>query len=442
LISRDRSSQIMQIALPILGGMMSQNIMNIVDAAMVGQLGSTALAAVGLASFVNFVAAAVFMGMSSGVQAMVARRIGEGRLHDAANPLNGALLTILVAALPVTLLLTYYSQDILMFINSDPEVIRHGTAYLDARLIGIMAVGMNFSFRGYLSAIKMTEFYFKTLIIMHTINILLNYVLIFGHWGFPALGTQGAGLGTSISMIGGTLMYFFLTIRYTKHYGFGFHLPSKETLLQVIKISIPSSAQQLFFALGFTVLYWIVGKIGTAELAAANILTTLTLVAILPCIAFGMSSATLVGQAIGRKEFEDAYLWAWDTSKIAILAISTLSIPMILLPETLLAVFLHEPEVIAIAKVPLQLVGIAIIIDAVNLVLMSSLQGAGATKITMIVGVVCQWLIFLPLAWLIGPYMGMGLTAIWLIQGLYRLFQTFWFARLWMKRDWVHIKLH
>lgn len=442
MVSKERSSKIFQIALPIIGGMMSQNIMNLVDAAMVGHLGATQLAAVGLASFVNFVAAAIFMGMASGVQAIVARRIGEGRMTEAANPLNGALITIFVAALPLTFLLIHFSENILSSLNSDPLVVKHGMAYLDARLLGIMAVGMNFSFRGYLSAIKMTQFYFKTLIIMHSINILLNYLLIFGNWGFPELGTQGAGLGTTISMFGGTLLYFFLTIRFTSHYGFGLHLPSKATLLQVIKISLPSSAQQLFFALGFTTLFWIVGKIGTAELAAANVLTTLTLVAILPSIAFGMSSATLVGQAIGRKEIDDAYQWAWDTSKIAMLFISLLSLPMLFIPEILLGVFLHTPEVVAIAKVPLQLVAIAIVIDAVNLVLMSSLQGAGATKITMIVGITCQWLIFLPLAWLIGPYLGMGLTAIWLTQGLYRLFQAFWFVQLWRKKEWALIKLH
>ncbi|MGX5173103.1 MATE family efflux transporter [Aliikangiella sp. IMCC44653] len=441
MVARERSTQIFQIALPIIGGMMSQNILNLVDAAMVGQLGTAPLAAVGLASFMNFVAAALFMGLSSGVQAMVARRVGEGRLTTAANPLNGALITIFVCAIPLTLVLTYFSQPIMQLLNDDPEVIKHGEQYLDARLISIMAVGMNFSFRGYLSAIKMTRYYFKTLIIMHALNIFLNYVFIFGRWGFPELGTQGAGLGTTLAMFGGSFMYFYLTMRHTRAYGFGFHLPHKETLIQMLKISLPSSAQQLFFALGFTILFWIVGQIGTQELAAANVLTTLTLVAILPSIAFGMSSATLVGQALGRKDVDDAYNWAWDTAKIAALCISSFSLPLFFFPELILSFFLKDPTVVALAKVPLQLVGIAIIIDAFNLVLMSSLQGAGATKATMIVGLVCQWLIFLPLAWLIGPYLGMGLTAIWLTQGLYRLFQAFWFVRLWQKRDWSLIKL-
>ncbi len=441
MIPRDRSSQILQIALPIIGGMMSQNILNLVDAAMVGQLGKVELAAVGLASFVNFVAAAVFMGFSSGVQAMVARRIGEGNESIAANPLNGALLLILIAAIPASFILTSFSSDIMGFLNDDANVVLTGSEYLDMRLIGIMAVGMNFSFRGYLSAIKLTKFYFKTIVIMHVVNIFLNYVLIFGNWGFPELGAKGAGLGTTISLYVGMFIYLWLTTKHTKQYGFGLHLPKLETVKQLVKISIPASLQQLFFALGFTFLFWIVGKIGTDELAAAHVLTTLTLVAILPSIGFGMSAATLVGQALGRKEIDDAYRWAWDTSKIASLFVTLISLPMFFIPELLLRIFLHDENVIAIAKLPLQLVGIAIIIDAYNLVLMSALQGAGATKDVMIVSIVCQWLIFLPIAWFIGPYLGMGLTAIWLVQGVYRLFQVGWFALLWYKKDWAKIEV-
>ena len=441
MISKDRSSQILHIALPIIGGMMSQNILNLVDSAMVGQLGKTQLAAVGLASFVNFVAAAVFMGFSSGVQATVARRVGEGQESIAAKPLNGALLLILIAAIPVSIVLTLFSFDIMGFLNDDKNVVAIGSEYLDMRLIGIMAVGMNFSFRGYLSAIKMTKFYFKTIVIMHIINIFLNYVLIFGNWGFPELGAKGAGLGTTISLFAGTFMYLFLTIKHTKHFGFGLHLPKMETIKQLVRISIPASLQQLFFALGFTVLFWIVGKLGTDELAAAQVLTTLTLVAILPSIGFGMSAGTLVGQALGRKDVDDAHQWAWDTSKIATLFIALISLPMFFLPESLLGIFFHEQSVIDLATFPLQLVGIAIVIDAVNLVLMSALQGAGAARSVMIVSIVCQWVIFLPLAWFVGPYMGMGLTAIWLTQGLYRLFQVGWFVMLWQKREWAKIEI-
>ncbi|MCO7225691.1 MATE family efflux transporter [Pleionea sp. CnH1-48] len=438
---KDRYKQILSLALPILGGMMSQNILNLVDAAMVGYLGTAQLAAVGIASFINFVAAALFMGMSAGVQAMVARRIGEGRQKDAANPLNGALVAILVTAIPLSIVLTLYAENIMAWLNDDPEVIRYGSEYLEVRLMAIFAVGMNFCYRGYWSAIKLTGFYMRTLLIMHSLNIVLNYLLIYGKFGFPELGVAGAGLGTALSMFGGTLVYTYLALRHTRDFGFGLHLPHKETLITVVRISIPSSIQQLFFAMGFTILFWIVGQVGTAELAAANVLTNITLVAILPCIAFGISAATLVGQALGRGEPDDAHQWGWDTTVIAMITVFIIGLPMIIVPEFLLGLFLHEATAINIAILPLRLVGIGIMLDAIGLVLMNALQGAGATKDTMKVSLIMQWLLFLPLAYTMGPMLGFGLTAIWTVQFVYRSIQAGIFAWLWNQKKWTDIKL-
>lgn len=438
---KERYKHIWAIALPIIGGMMSQNILNLVDAAMVGQLGTAQLAAVGLASFINFVAAAAFMGLSAGVQAMVSRRMGEGRSELAANPLNGAIVTILVVATPVAVGLILFAEHIVAWLNDDPEVVRYGTEYLQVRLAAIMFVGMNFCYRGYWSAIKRTGYYLRTLLIMHSLNIALNYALIFGNFGFPALGVMGAGLGTAISMAGGTLIYTYLALRHTRQFGFGLHLPSKETLLTVIRISIPSSAQQLFFALGFTTLFWIVGQVGTNELAAANVLTNITLVAILPCIAFGISSATLVGHALGKQDPDDAHRWAWETVRMAMLVVFFIGLPMLLVPELLLSVFLKDPAALALGITPLRLVGIGILIDALGLVLMNSLQGAGATKTTLAVSLLMQWFLFLPIAYLIGPVLGLGLTAIWLMQFVYRGLQAGIYVWLWNKKDWASIKL-
>ncbi len=437
----ERSRQVWLLSLPIIGGMMSQNILNLVDAAMVGYLGTPQLAAVGIASFINFVAAAAFMGMSAGVQAMVARRMGEGRKEEAANPLNGALLTILLTATPLAVCLVLYSEALMGWLVDDPLVVQYGSEYLQVRLAAIMFVGMNFCFRGYWSAIKKTGFYLKTLLIVHSLNIFLNYVLIFGKLGFPQLGVQGAALGTSVSMAVGTLIYAYLALKHTRAFGFGLHLPKKETLLTVIKISVPSSMQQLFFALGFTMLFWIVGQIGTAELAAANVLTNITLVAILPCIAFGISAATLVGQALGRSEVEDAHRWAWDVIKVALFVVVLIALPMMLMPELILGVFLKEPHALEVAITPLRLVSLGILVDAFGLVIMNALQGAGATKSTMKVSLLMQWVVFLPLAYIAGPIAGFGLATIWLLQILYRTAQTGIYIYLWQQRQWANIKI-
>ncbi len=432
----------MGLTLPILGGMLSQNILNLVDAAMVGSLGKEALAAIGIAGFVNFLCAAFFIGMATGVQTLVARNMGEGNQEKAAFPLNGGLLLNLIFAIPTAVLLIYLSDGIMALLLDDPAVLEKSSDYLAARLGGLLALGCNFAFRGFWTSIGRPGFYMRTLLMMHAINILLNYLLIFGHWGFPRLETFGAGLGTTISLFCGTLYYLWLAKKHTKGLGFAKGLPSKRGFKSLIRISLPSALQQLFFAAGFTALFWIIAKLGTAELAGANAIITMTLVVILPCIAFGISANTLVSKAIGEGNFEDAYRWGWDVSKLAFTFVLLLGLPMVLFPETLLSLFLHDEESLNVAKFPLQLVGFGIALDAISLVLMSALQGAGASKQTMIVGVVMQWGVFLPVAYLLGPVYGVGLTSIWIAQIIYRTIQMFWFVILWKQKHWQKLKFH
>ena len=436
-----RARQVITISVPIIGAMISQNILNLVDAAMVGHLGSAAMAAVGISSFLNFMTVAVFMGLATGVQVIVARRVGQGRATEAAVPLNGSLLLNLAFALPASIILYHLAPTLLTYIIDDPKVITQAQPYMQMRLAGVTAIAINFCFRGFWSGIKQTHYYMWVLFGMHGLNILLNYALIFGNFGFPALGTLGAGLGTTISMITGSIVHFLLCLKKGHPYGFMHGLPSLQSIKDIVKLSLPASAQQFFFAAGFTMLFWIIGKVGTDSLAAANVLTNLTLVAILPCIAFGMSASTLVSEALGRDEADDAYQRAWDVSVIAIVVISCITIPMLLFPEPILAIFLIEPNALKVATVPLQIVAVGLPLEALGMVMMSSLMGAGATKITMQVSMGMQWLIFLPLAWLLGPVSGFGLTAIWLVQLVYRSSQTLIYVFFWKKKSWRDIRV-
>ena len=298
----DRFNRISALALPIIGGMLSQNLLNIVDTAMVGYLGDAALGAVGLGSFVVFMCSALVLGISTGVQTVAARKKGEGRTERAAMVLNSALLLVFLIAPAFSFLLVKLSGPLFPYLNSDPAVIQEGVPYLQWRLAAIVFVGMNFAFRGYWNALDMSRLYMITLILMHACNILLNYVLIFGHFGAPAMGTAGAGLASAISMAIGTAIYFFLGFKHARKDGFLHSHATKDEFLSLIRISLPSGIQQLFFAAGFVALFWIIGKIGTSELAAANVLITVTLFAILPGIGLGIACTTLVSQALGRHQ--------------------------------------------------------------------------------------------------------------------------------------------
>ena len=246
-VSRDRLRQILHLALPIIGGMVSQNILNLVDTAMVGTLGAPAVTAVGMGGFVNFWAISLILGVSSGVQAMAARRMGEGRESEAAAPLNGGILIALVVGLPLGLGLSLLAPYFFPYLNSDPEVIAAGVPYLEARLAVAFAVGINFSFRGFWNGIRQSQVYMRTLLFMHVTNIGLNYVLIFGNFGAPELGVQGAGIASALSVVAGSLYYCMMGFTRVRHLGFLRSWPEAAGFRTLIRLPSLVNNTTLFF---------------------------------------------------------------------------------------------------------------------------------------------------------------------------------------------------
>ncbi len=436
-----RRSKIWHIALPIMGGMISQNILNLVDIAMVGTLGDVALAATGMGSFAAFMAVAVVLGLSTGVQAMAARRLGEGRTSETAISLDGGLLLAVAVGLPTAALVIWLSPELFALLTSDTGVATEGAPYLQIRAVAIIGVGMNFSFRGYWSAVQMTRFYMRTIIVMHVSNIFLNWVLIFGNLGAPELGVSGAGLATTISIYLGTAIYFFIAIKTSRKAGFLHGIPSAETMMTMLRLSIPASLQQLFFATGMVMLFWIVGKIGTSELAATNVLMTLTLVALLPALGMGLAAGSLVGEALGKSDLADARRWGWNVALMAAVVAMVIGFGAVLLHRPVLGLFLHEADTLDLASPLLVITGVFVWFDAMGMVLMNAHLGAGDSRRMMLITVVTQWFLFLPAAYMVGPWAGFGLLGVWVVQAAYRLLQATLFMIFWQRGRWAEIKV-
>lgn len=434
-----RTRKIFDLALPIMGGMVSQNVMNLVDTAMVGSLGKASLAAVGMSSFVTFMSQAFLVGLSSGVQAMAARRLGEGREHAMAIPLNGGLLMALLLGLPISALLYGAAPVFYPHLVDDPAVVAEGIPYYRARLMAVTVVAMNFSFRGYFNGVNQSSIYLRSLLTMHAANLVFNYTLIFGKLGAPALGSYGAGVGSALATVVGLTAYVVMALRHARPAGFLAGLPDAETVRTMLRLSVPSGVRQLLFATGLTTLFWIVGQVGTTELAAANVLINLMLVAILPAMGLGMAAASLVGQALGRLDPDDAKAWGWDVTKVAVGALIVLGLPMVAIPELLFDVFTDDAATIAAGALPLRIVGASIWLDAVGMVLQNAMLGAGDTRRVAVVAIAMQWLLFLPAAYILGPVLGLGLTAIWAAQAAQRGLQAGVFGVLWQRGRWAEV---
>lgn len=441
LPSPERFKSITLLGLPIMGGMLSQSLLNLVDAAMVGSLGEAALAGVGLGGYANFVVIALVMGLGVGVQATVARRRGEGRDGQLAAPLTHGLFIAALLALPLSLLCWFNANAIIGFLSDDPAVIAIGSDYFGWRMLAVIAVGCNFAFRGYWNGIRQTGRYLQVLVAMHLFNVIISYGLIFGHFGLPEMGAAGSGLGTTIAMFLGTGMYFLLTWRTGRNHGFLRSLPRRAELLFMLRLSMPNSLQQFFFATGVTALFWIIGQIGTAELAIAHVLVNLALLLILPGVGLGMAATTLVSHSLGEQRPHEAYRWGWDVVRVAVVVLFVMGLPFWLVPELVLQLFTRDPDLLALGTWPLRITGLGMTLDAIALVLTQALLGAGASRTVMGVNLGSQWLIFLPCAYLAGPILGGGLLAVWLLQSLYRTMTSVIFAIMWERKHWADIRI-
>ncbi|MBL4632457.1 MAG: hypothetical protein JKY56_01220, partial [Kofleriaceae bacterium] len=279
-------------------------------------------------------------------------------------------------------------------------------------------------------------------LVMHVCNVCISYVLIFGKFGAPAMGANGAAIGTAAAAYIGMIYYFFQGLRHARDAGFLRGLPSRETLVSMLRLSIPSGLQSLFFAAGLTTMLTIVDRIGTSETAAVNVLINVTMVAFLPGLGLGLAAATLVGQALGRKNIDDAEAWAWDVIKVGIVIMMILGLPMAIAPDMILSAFFEKgDEALELASLPLRLAGITIWTEAILMVLLNSMMGAGATKIGLMVNVGMQWGLFLPAAYLIGPVMGYGLIGVWTARIIYRAAQSGILMILWKRRVWANVEV-
>ena len=225
--SINKHKAIIALSFPIIGGMISQNIVNIVDTAMVGQVGTSALASVGLGKALTSFCSALVMGLAVGVQTQTARLRGAGQAQYAI-PLNGGLSLSTAISLPLCFLLIWQTPNLMDLVTDSTAIAQEGSLYLQARLSGMVALGANFAFRSYWSAVEKAHFYLFTLHHHAQLQHFNQLGAYFGHWGMPAMGVEGAGYGTAISMWIGLLIHIFLALKHAMPFGFLKGLPTRK----------------------------------------------------------------------------------------------------------------------------------------------------------------------------------------------------------------------
>jgi putative MATE family efflux protein len=418
------------LAYPNIVSMMLHNLLLIVDTLMIGMIGTAALAGVGLAQLILATLFHLHKGLAEGVLTLTAQYVGA-RQEDRCGVVlwqgiyvGGAITLVMVSLIPLVAPLFWVMQPA-------PEAFNAGVSYMQVALIGESLVPLSLVLSYFLRGLGDTKTPMRITLVGNGLNIIGNYLLIFGHGGLPRLGVVGAALATTIAegIMLGLLLWACLRQRVSRRYATcRLIVPEQTEMRRLGKIALPLSLQGGLEVGSFTVFAGMIGRMGTDQLALNHILLRLIVFVFLPVQGLAIAASTLVGQYLGARDKASAEDAGRRAIHLGVAYMSGLGVLFVGMPQTFLHFFTDEPQVVAMGIMVLRLLGLVQAGDALYWVCSGVFKGAGDSRWILVVSAIYNWLVFLPLAFVFGVLLDGGMLGAWgacaammLLQGL-----TFW----------------
>ena len=416
--------KILQVALPAIAGLSTQMVVSLVDSAMVGRLEHPeyALAAMGIGVLATWALISFFSSLATGIHVVVARKFGEGDYIACGVTLNNSVLISVIIGLIVAAVGIFFAEPVANLFAADATVGELAGEYIHYRFLGIPFFLLSVSFRGFYFGINKTKIFMYSGIITNVLNIIFNYLLIYGSFGFPKMGLAGAGLGSTLATMFDGLFYVAILLlpSYRNRFqNFKNLRIDKNIINAIIKISVPVSFQNVFILIGFLSFVSITGLIGIKEQAATQAIISVMFISFLPSFGFGIAVQTLVGNNLGAGKIKLAKIYGFETAKVVTYYTILLGLIFILFPQYVLLIITEDQSIIETAVASLRIAGFAQIFYGFGVVLANGLQAAGRTMFVMKAEVITNILIFVPVAYFLGVYLQLGLFWAWVALPIY-----------------------
>ncbi len=434
-----KHQKILRLSIPAVINSLLDMLQVITDLIMVGRISAFAVAAVGLGLQSLMFMFAILTLFHVGTSALLSRFVGAERWQRASIGLSTLLRFALLVSLPAAVGWYFFSSHLYDWFGTAPEVAALGRAYVEVLTLMVPFVFVKLVFVSALNAAGDTKTPMKIKIVSIILNVIFNYLLIFGKFGFPQLGVSGAAVGTVLVNILETLVYALLYIRHMTPY-----MPmwaySKRLLQRALKVGIPASIERTLTFGSFMLFTAIIAHYGTAVLAGYQIGLRVEGLAFMPGIGFTIAAMALMGQGLGAKKpgqsREDVIL----VLKYASGLMFFLSFFMIFVPEKIVWLFTDDAQTIKEASLYLRIVGVSQIPLAFNFVLSGALRGAGDTKRTLKINLISLWFVrILPAFGLSWYFHSILLVYLAMISDTF--IKAFWLWRTFQKGEWKKIKV-
>jgi putative MATE family efflux protein len=398
------------LAVPMVLEMALESLFAVVDIFFVSKISINAVATVGLTESVLTIIYSISFGLSMGVTAMVARRVGEKNPDKAAHVAGQAIILALMVSLITGITGFLFAADILRMLGGSESLISEGVGFTRIMFAGNIVIMLIFLINGVFRGAGDAAIAMRVLWISNGLNIILDPLLIFGIGPFPELGIKGAAIATNIGRGVGVVYQLYhlfngkAIVTLAMHH-FKIHL---ETVKRLSEISLGAMGQFLIESASWIFLMRIMATFGSEALAGYTIAFRIIVFTILPTFGLSNAAATLVGQNLGAGHPERAERSVWLTSFYAMVFLGVISVVFGLSAKPLIAIFNSNPLVMGHGILSLRVICLGYLFFAYGMVISQALNGAGDTKTPTIINVFCFWLIQIPLAYLLAVSLKMG----------------------------------
>lgn len=409
------SLRVWALAWPTIVGFGAQTLVRFADFVMVGGLGPEALAAVGLGGQVYWLVQAVANLVPTGLAAVIARSVGAGDFSRCDAAFRQAILLSTVLAIATTLIGLPFTDAVIALYGVEPAVVSMGGDYMYWMLWGSLPFSLSFVFGGASRAAGDVRTPLYVGLVVNVLNIGLNWVLIYGNLGAPALGVAGAAMASTIAMFAQVVIFFWLWLagRFViKPYGGSFR-PDRALCTRLLMIGYPAAIEQLLFHVGLLGFQRIMSLYGTAAIAAYNVGAQILSLSFIPGIGFSTAASTLVGQFLGEGSPEAASRAGWQATTGAVVSMSLIGLLILAFARPLAMIFSDDLEVVELTIDFIWILGAVQPLMAIEFAVGGSLRGAGDTFYPMLTVFIGLFLGRLIPAAVAGVLLGAPLQLVW-----------------------------
>lgn len=415
------NKKIWDVSYPILLGLLAQNVINVTDTAFLGRVGEVELGASAMGGLYYICAFTIAFGFSAGSQIIISRRNGEGRYAEVGPVMITGLFFLSLLAVLLFCFSHFFSGDVMRGLISSEEIRVATGDFLEWRIFGFFFSFASVMFRALYIGITRTKVLTLNAIVMALTNVVLDYLLIFGHAGFPKMGIEGAAIASVIAEAV-SILFFILYTRFAvdfRKYGLD-RLRSFDLglLKRVLDISIFTMLQYFISISTWFMFFIAVEHLGQRELAVANIVRSVYIVMLIPINSLAITANTFVSNTIGAGEINRVIPLIGKICKLSFGIMVVLSLLICLVPDWILSVYTNDQTLIDASVSSVYVISGALLIGSIGNVVFNGVTGTGNTRAALVMELAVLFFYAL-YVYVIGMELRMSVAVCFMVEAIY-----------------------